>query len=279
MTDDPNAAQREYWNTRRAWIDHQDGMDRQLDASGRAAMATLGDLSARRVLDVGCGCGHTSLQLADAVGAEGLVVGLDISVPMTGVAADRARAAGCEHLSFVAADAQTVDPGGPYDAVFSRFGVMFFSDPAAAFANLRSAVVAGGQLAFVCWQPVSENPWMTTPNRAAMSIIEFPPRGESAADPFAFGDPDFVRVILHEAGWTDVEIVPHVIDVAMGGGGSIDDAVELMIELGPAKAALEDQPESTRNKVRAAMAEALAPYERDGGVWLTGSTWLVTATA
>ncbi|MDG2114897.1 MAG: methyltransferase domain-containing protein, partial [Actinomycetota bacterium] len=88
---DPNATQREYWNTRGAWIDHQIAMDRQIDPFGQAAMARLGDLAGKRVLDVGCGCGHTSLQLAEAVGAEGAVTGLDISVPMTAVATERAR--------------------------------------------------------------------------------------------------------------------------------------------------------------------------------------------
>ena len=279
MSDDPNAVQREYWNTRTAWIDHQDDMDRQLDGFGRLGIAALGDISGRRVLDVGCGCGHTSLQLAVAVGATGNVVGLDISVPMTGVGTRRAAGAGFGRLRFVAADAQTDDLGGPYDAVFSRFGVMFFADPVTAFGNIRSAVVTGAPLSFVCWQPVSENPWMTTANRAAMAIVDFAPRGVGAADPFAFGDPEQVRTILGDAGWADVEIVPHVTDIAIGGGGTVDEAVELMIELGPAKAALEGQAATKCDEVRAAMRAALAPHHHGGAVWLSGATWLVSARA
>jgi SAM-dependent methyltransferase len=279
MTTDPNATQRDYWNSRRAWIDHQDAMDRQLDGFGRAAMATLGDLEGRAVLDIGCGCGHTSLQLGEAVGRSGKVRGLDISAPMVAVAEGRARAAGLDQVTFEVGEAQLDDPGSGYDAVFSRFGVMFFADPVAAFANLRHAARPGAPLGFVCWRDVSRNPWMTTPNRAAMTVVEFPPRGPGAADPFAFGDPDLVRGILEDAGWSEVELTDLTVELALAGGDPLDEVVELTIELGPARAALEGQSASKYDEVRAAVRAALEPHERDGAIRLSGSTWVVTARA
>lgn len=274
---DPNAVQREYWNTRTAWIDFQDRMDSQLEDLGRAAIERLGGLTGATVLDIGCGCGHTSLQLREAGAAR--VVGLDISVPMLAVATERVTAGGIDGVTFRAADVQVDDLGGPYDAVYSRFGVMFFSDPVAAFARTRAATRPGGSMSFVCWQGVADNPWMTVPNRAAMTVVEFPSRGENAADPFAFSDPDHVRSILADAGWSDVEITDFRREVQLGGGASLEDTVELMIELGPSKAALEGRDTATHEAVRAAIGDALAPHQRDGGVWLPSATWVVTARA
>lgn len=278
MTSEPNAIQREYWNTRRAWVDYQDQMDRQLDAFGRAAIEALGPLEGRRVLDVGCGCGHTTMQLADA--GAGAVLGLDISEPMVAVAQRRVAEGGYDDVRIEVADVQTASLAGSFDAVASRFGVMFFADPVEAFANLHSATVPGSPLGFVCWQPVSENPWMTVPNRAAMTVIDFAPRGENAADPFAFGDPEWVESVLTTAGWSSVEATSVVRPVSLAGGGDVDDAVDLMIELGPSKAALEGRDAATHERVRNAMREALTPHVGDdGAVSLPGATWVVTARA
>ena len=283
MATGPNAAQEEYWSVRGyTWIEFQERMDRQLDAFGSAAMAKLGPIDDKRVLDVGAGCGHTTLQLAENIGG-GEVIGVDISGPML----DRARERAAQQIwgktvpriRFITADAQAGELGGPYDCVFSRFGVMFFADPIIAFRNLHDVTEPGGRLAFVCWQGVKHNPWMTVPNRAAMTVVEFPQRGPGAADPFAFGDPDHVRTILAESGWQDVDISPHVMDIALGGGGSVEEVTPLMIDLGPTKAALEGQSPQTRHQVEQVIAEALRPHERDGDVVLSGATWIVSARA
>ena len=121
---------------------------------------------------------------------------------------------------------------------------------------------------------------MTVPNRAAMTVVDFPPRGENAADPFAFGDPEFVERTLTAAGWSNVHIAEERRSVALGGGEGLDQAVELMIELGPSKAALEGRDRATHQAVHDAIREALEPHvDADGAVTLPGATWVVTATA
>src|SRR5467141_281082 len=152
-----NTAQIEYWNGGAAetWVAQQERLDRQLDPLGRAALRALAPRPGEHVLDVGCGSGQTALQLADAVGPGGRVVGLDLSSQLLAAARRRNPSA---HVAFERADAQTHAFDQPFDAIYSRFGVMFFADPVAAFANLRRALKPGGRMAFVCWRAESENP-------------------------------------------------------------------------------------------------------------------------
>ena len=167
-----NATQIEFWNgeTGRNWVTHDALMEAMLQPLGESVMDALAPAPGEHVLDVGCGCGHTSLSLADRVGAEGSVTGIDISAPMLAVASHFA--AGRSSIQFVEADAQThaFEPER-YDMVFSRFGVMFFEDPVAAFTNIHSAMRASGRLAFCCWQPRAVNPFMTVPAMAALELL------------------------------------------------------------------------------------------------------------
>src|SRR5881628_2723223 len=151
-----------------------------------------------RVIDIGCGCGDTTIALARRVGPAGLVLGIDVSAPMLARAADAAREAGVAHVRFEHADAQTHRfPAQAFDVLYSRFGVMFFSDPAAAFGNLRTALRPGGRLGFVCWQAVPENPWIAVPLEAAAQHMALPPPpAPGAPGPFSFADPERVRRIL-----------------------------------------------------------------------------------
>src|SRR5689334_20742768 len=157
-----NSEQIEYWNGGAAetWVELQDRLDRQLDSLGRAALAALGPRAGEHVLDVGCGSGQATLQLADAVSPGGRVLGIDISEPLLAAARHRNRN---PRVSFLRADAQTHPFEQPFDAIYSRFGVMFFADPVAAFVNLKRALKPGGRLAFVCWRAEAENPVMTVP--------------------------------------------------------------------------------------------------------------------
>ncbi|HCB38030.1 MAG TPA: class I SAM-dependent methyltransferase [Acidimicrobiaceae bacterium] len=272
-------------------------------AAARSADGTLGP----RVLDVGCGCGQTTLQLAAAAGPGGAVLGLDISEPLIDVARRRAGAAGSDSadsavVDFTAADAQTVDPAtlraGPgrepgFDLVFSRFGVMFFDDPVAAFTRLREVAASrgdsaarGGRLAFACWQETARNPWLTVPNRAAMEVVEFPPRTDGAADPFAFGDPAFVRDLLSTTGWRDVALAPFETEVAVLGGGTAEATAPILMQLGVADDAIAagaaagtESAAALAERVEAAVAAALRPYEVDGAVRMPAAAWIVTAQA
>jgi len=271
-----NAAQVAYWNETagRTWADLQDRIDRQIRPLGLAAMERLAPASGEQVLDVGCGCGDTSLELARRVGPEGGVLGLDISAPMLEVARGRAEAAGARNLAFHEADAQTAALPGGSDAVFSRFGVMFFADPTAAFANLRRALRPGGRLGFVCWRPLAENLWMRLPAETAAGLVPpAPPPEPGAPGPFAFADPDRVRRILAEAGFTGIDLTPH--DEAIG-GLDLEGTVAMSFRVGPLGAILRERPDLApllRERVR----EAVSPWLRGDAVYMPSATWLVSA--
>ncbi len=271
-----NAAQVAYWNETagRTWADFQDPIDRQIRPLGLAAMQRLAPAPGEQVVDVGCGCGDTSLELARRVGPEGGVLGLDISAPMLEVARRRAAEAGASGLKFRQADAQVAALPDDRDAVFSRFGVMFFADPEAAFANLRRSLRPGGRLAFVCWRPLPENLWIHLPAEAAAGLVPpAPPPEPGTPGPFAFADPDRVRAILAQAGFTGIDISPH--DEAIG-GLDLEGTVGMSVWRGPLGAILRERPDLApvlHDRVRT----AVSPWLRGDAVYMPSATWLVSA--
>lgn len=276
MSAAPNAKQAAYWNEQAGptWAEQQAPLDRQLAPLGRRVMAELNLGPGQRVLDVGCGAGETTLELA-ASGAQ--AVGVDISRPLLDVA--RARSQAVANASFVEADAQThAFPPQSFDAIFSRFGVMFFADPAAAFANLRAALKPGGRLAFVCWRRPEESPIMTAPMAAALAHITPPPAAPAdphAPGPFAFADDGRVRGILAGAGFGDIAIVPHDEPI---GGNDLETTLALTLKVGPLGALLRENPDQ-RDAAVGAVRDLLSRHNGPGGVKLDSATWIVTATA
>jgi SAM-dependent methyltransferase len=277
----PNAEQIRFWNEVNAakWIRFQRAIDDQIGSLGRLAMDKAAIRVGERVLDVGCGCGDTTLELARRVGPSGFVVGLDVSAPMLGEAERRAREQGASNASFRNSDAQThAFSDAEFDVTYSRFGVMFFADPARAFANLREALRPGGRLAFVCWQALDRNPWMAVPMAAAAREIPFPsPSDPQAPGPFAFSDLQRVRRILTDAGFANVVVEGHEETLSIGGGGSVDAAAEFLVQMGPTGSALRQAGPSAESRVRAAVREALAPFSGPGGVEMASATWIVLA--
>lgn len=280
----PNAEQITYWNQHAGptWVAVQAAIDQQLRPLGRQAMERAALRAGLRVLDVGCGCGDTSIELASRVAPGGEVLGVDISAPMLTRATQQAKAAKAANVRFEIADAQISDfPSAPFDVVFSRFGVMFFADPTVAFTNLRGALREGGQLAFVCWQSMMGNPWMTVPMAAALQHLPPPPIPEPGAPgPFAFADPDRVRGILTAAGFRDVALEPVQMTLSVGGGQDLDATVEFLLRMGPTARALRDADDPELEPlVAAAVKEALRPYETGAGVQMDSASWIVTAKA
>jgi len=275
-----NATQIEFWNgeTGRNWVTHDALMEAMLQPLGESVMDALAPVPGEHVLDVGCGCGHTSLSLADRVGAEGSVTGIDISAPMLAVASHFA--AGRSSIQFVEADAQThaFEPER-YDMVFSRFGVMFFEDPVAAFTNIHSAMRASGRLAFCCWQPRAVNPFMTVPAMAALELLpappEMPPR---TPGPFAFEEADYVTEVLTSSGFESVAVTPLQQPLTFGCGMSLADIVERLVQIGPIAQMVRDAPEDLQQPVRDKVVDAVKPfYGEDTGMTLDGHFWQVTA--
>jgi SAM-dependent methyltransferase len=277
-----NAEMLARWNaeTGHAWIRGQEAMDRTLEPLGARAQEALSLRGGECVLDVGCGCGGTTLALARAVGRHGRVTGLDLSHVMLDHARQRATREGLDdRIEWLEHDAQTAHlEHATQDAVFSRFGVMFFDDPVHAFANLGSATRPGGRLAFVCWREFERNPWQSEILRAVAGLLALSAPGrEGEPGPFSMADPARTKRILGEAGWHGAEC--EAIERKLLLGRTLDDACELLLTIGPVAQALRAQSDSVESaSVVAAVRSALAPYVAEVGILMPASAWLVTAT-
>lgn len=281
----PNAQQIEDWNgkTGAKWVRYQDRLDRMLAPFGEAALKAAAIKSGERVLDVGCGCGATTLEAAASAGKTGRTLGLDISGPMVARAQERAASLG-RPANFLVADAATHDfVPGSFDLLLSRFGVMFFDDPTAAFANMHKGLAKTGRLAFACWRTMQENPWLTAPMRAALPLLPpQEPAAPNAPGPFAFADKDRVASILSSAGFHDIALTPFNANVVLGlpdGGDPVEDALGQSLEIGPLARLLASQPDDLRERAKTAVRAELAKHLTPAGITLAGATWIVTARA
>jgi len=273
MTETANAEMREYWNgaVGERWAAFQPVLDKALQAISDAALAFADAQPGERVLDVGCGTGTTTYAFAKAVGPGGSVTGIDISRPM--LAAARARGTGA---NFREGDASTQLFHPTHDLVFSRFGVMFFDDPDVAFANIRKALAPQGRLAFVCWRDVKENLWASLPIAAARPLLPpQEPMDPTAPGPFAFADSQRLEGILSKAGYRDIRI--EKLDSVVNMGATIDDAVDQAFRVGPLARATADADDTTKDKIRVVVREALAKFQTADGVTPPAACWLVGA--
>lgn len=276
-----NAQQIEYWNevSGPKWVALADRIHDQIAPIGALAIERAAAASGEHVLDVGCGCGQTSIELARRVGETGAVLGIDISGPMLEDARRRKELAGLPQLAFLQADAQVhAFEAQSFDVLFSRFGVMFFEDPVRAFSNLRNALKREGRLCFVCWQAITRNPWMLTPAQAAAQHIELtPPADPNAPGPFAFADRDRVTGILADAGFRDASCEELSGELSVGRGLGFAETLDFLTQMGPAGAALREASPETVAKVKESMHAALSPFY-DGEALVMGyAAWLVTA--
>jgi SAM-dependent methyltransferase len=276
-----NAEQVEYWNAEEAvhWVVEQDRYDGMLAPFGARLLDAAALQPGDRVLDVGCGTGQTTCGAGRRV-PDGTALGIDISRSMVEAARRRAASEGLAHVTFEVADAQThAFTPESVDVALSRFGVMFFDDPVAAFANMRHALRDGGRFVFVCWQDLLANEWMAVPGMAAAQHVPLPDIGAPGAPgPFAFGDAAYVGDILQRAGYRDVSLQPVHEPILLGGGGSLDDAAEFLRGTGMARRLFADAPPDAVDRAVDAVTAALAAYVTPDGVRLGSAVWLVTAT-
>ena len=260
-----------------AWVELQGLMDGLYQPIADTLIATAFPGEGGVVLDIGCGPGTTTLQMARRLGPSGRAVGVDISAPLLTAARAAAETHAITNAQFFEGDAQTYDLGeATYDAAISRFGVMFFADFDSAFANLRRALKPDGKLAFACWRGPDENPLAGVPAEAAAPFLPPIPQPDlHAPGRWAFADPERVRGILTRTGWRDIGIAPYDVPTPI----SFDDLLTLSLRLGALSSPLQQADDATREKVRTAVAERLKAYEVDGMVAMTAACWRVTARA
>jgi SAM-dependent methyltransferase len=272
-----NAQQIEYWNgpVGERWAGLQEQIDLHLAEITGALLRFAAPRAGERVLDVGCGCGTTTLLLALKAEAEGAAAGIDISVPMLNVARARAMAQNAD-VVFVEADASGYEFQPVFDLVFSRFGIMFFADPAAAFGNLRMALTPGGRMVFVCWRTFEENRWAWEAMQAALPLLPPQEPGDpDAPGPFAFADGARLRRILESAGFARVEIEPFDGHVNMG--ATVQEAAAEALNVGPLARAATGLDEAVREKIRRVVEQVYTRYFTPSGVKPPAACWLVRA--
>jgi SAM-dependent methyltransferase len=277
-----NTEQAEFWSQQApTWLDLEEQLEQVAALPGELAMDRLGLLPGQRVVDLGCGPGRTTLELASRVGPGGEAVGVDISAEMLARGRERAAERGIGNVEFVHADVQVHDLGqGRFDAAYSRFGVMFFADPVAAFANVRSALLPGATLSFACWQGVTSNEWVLVPGVAVATVTgALPPMpGPTEPGPFSFADHDRLRAILDAAGYHSIAIEPRDDHIVIA-EDQIPEAARASTRVGGIREMLRDADERTRASALAAITEAMRARLENGEVRAARGVLLVTATA
>lgn len=274
-----NADQLAFWNGPggHTWVVRQEHTDITLAPVTEALLAFAAPQTGERVLDIGCGCGATTLEFARAVGPAGRVAALDISGPMLAEGEARAKNAGIANIAWRQAD-PAVAALDAYDLLTSAFGVMFFGDPVGAFANMRGAATPGARMAFVCWRALAENPWMEVPMNAVSRHL--PPRPKAvpnAPGMFAFADPERVSEVLTAADWAEPRLEKLDLDLDIAAGRGLEEAVDQSTKIGAVNSWLRNQPTDVVSAAIASVRAALAPHVDGASVRLPGAMWLVSS--
>ena len=274
-----NAGQIAFWNGKvgEMWTADWRHRDRMHAGLAAHAMAAAGFRPGERVIDIGCGCGTSTLEIAEAVAPRGAVTGIDISRPMLDIARERAGAPRAPAVAFIAADASVHRfPEAAADAVYSLFGVMFFENPETAFANFARALRPGGRLAFVCWRRFEVNEWIAVPYAAARAVADIPPPWRPGVPgPFALCDADSIRGLLRGAGLVDITI--EAFDAPMFLGETAETALRKIARTSPISAGLAAVDSDRRSAVMDAVARSLTPFAGGDGVAMGGAAWMVAA--
>ncbi|MCH9679996.1 MAG: methyltransferase domain-containing protein [Deltaproteobacteria bacterium] len=272
MNEDPAA----YWNDARGWVRAQDSVDQWLSPITAQLIEATAAAAGERAVDVGCGCGGSTLPLAERVGPQGRVLGVDISAVM--LDHGRTRTKDVEQVELVLADAteHPFEPGWA-DLVISRFGVMFFLDPVRAFSNIRAGMRPGGRLCMAVWQGIERNEWINFIMQAFPELESPVPDADAGPGPFSFSDPARVVEVLGGAGFSAIEPVPFTTSINLG--DSVDLALETMSEVGPLSRVLAEAEEDQRPQLLARARAFLQEQYRTGPPLLEAAVWIVHARA
>lgn len=277
-----NEQQVEAWNGGESvhYVDHADRYDRQLEPFTLALLERAGLQAQQRLLDVGCGCGATTLAAAGQVDR---ALGLDLSEPLVEVARSRAAAASIQNAEFVIADAQTSHlPAAEFDRIISQFGLMFFDRPERAFTNLRQALAPGGTLTFICWQGLTANEWLMVLAQSVASHVPLPDLGGFAGGPgmFSLRHADEIVSLLTAAGFVASDCEALTPSILVGGGGSVDASMDFLLGMGMVKGLIGLAPPTAHDAIRSEVrAELEARHEPGIGVRVGAAAWQVSAQA
>ncbi|MDE1915240.1 MAG: class I SAM-dependent methyltransferase [Sphingomonadales bacterium] len=280
----PDAITMEDWagDMGERWLANLKGFEGTIAPVGEAFLAHSAFAPGERVLEIGFGGGASSIAIARAIAPGGVLLGIDISPDLVAATTRRLAAEGLTNARFLCADAAGVSvPDGPYERLCSRFGTMFFPEPVAAFANLRKALRPGGRIDLAVWAAPQDNPWMSAGVALTRRHIDLPSPPPHAPGPFAFGDPDYLRAILTEAGFGAISFTRVEGQLSVGGAGSTPEtALAFTSQALATGRILLDYPEAIQQAVAADVLDLYARHHRPGeGVMMDYAAWLVTARA
>ena len=278
--EDKNIKQRQFWSGAGGdvWVNKQREMDIMLNPLGDRVIERLDLKSDAKIIDIGCGCGATTLEIAKKI-TQGEILGVDISEPMLDKAAETAREMSLSNISFEVKDVQVdVMPQNYFDVAFSRFGVMFFEDPFEAFKNIHSSLKEDGLLSFVCWQNASLYPWQSLSIQVIKEFLDLPAPAPKSPGPFAFEDKTYLEDILRESGFKGLEILDNQEDIVMFSGKSIREACEDYLTINPVVTEMlkNSKPELTE-EILEALVIKFSNFHQNDGLLFPSATWIVTA--
>lgn len=288
MADDSNEIPIEAWNTVlfEKWISFRHVLTAGLQEHGKAGMRACAFKPGDRVLDVGCGFGDTTLDIARIVAPGGEALGVDCAQNFIAAAGEEAKSAGVANASFFVADVQSEDLRGPYDHAFARFGTMFFNLPGAALRNIRRAIKPGGAFTMVVWRKREENPWLYDAEQIVREMVPVIEHDETdqvhcGPGPFSMAGPDMVSAMMQGAGFKRVSFERHDCEICIG--GDLEEAIDFAMALGPAGEIIRlagAEGERLRPQVGEALRALFKTRRRDdGSIWSPSSSWIVHGVA
>ena len=276
-----NKDQKQFWSGKGGdiWVERQKAMDTMLSPLGEVVIKELNLLSKDKVLDIGCGCGSTSIDIAEHLSLNGAVTGVDISKPMLDRAKLSAKNKSLNNIDFQLKDVQSENlPNEHFSVAFSRFGVMFFENPFEAFSNIYRSLKAGGRLGFVCWQSPKFNPWQSLSIQAIRKYIELPSYPKRNPGPFAFQERIYIEEIVNKANFKYLKILALEKEVEMFKGKGLEHATEDFLSINPViTEMLKQSTEEVKESVKNALISSFEPYYSDNKLTFPSSTWIVTA--